>query len=77
MLAPEQLERINFLANKAKTDGLSQQEMDEQQALRQQYLKAFRQSFKSQMMGMKVVDPEGNDVTPEKLKEEQNRHRSE
>ncbi|MFN4215311.1 MULTISPECIES: DUF896 domain-containing protein [Exiguobacterium] len=77
MLAPEQLERINFLANKAKTDGLSQQEMDEQQALRQQYLKAFRQSFKSQMMGMKVVDPDGNDVTPQKLKEEQDRQRSE
>ncbi|MCC5892727.1 DUF896 domain-containing protein [Exiguobacterium sp.] len=77
MLVPEQLERINFLANKAKTDGLSQQEMDEQQALRQQYLKAFRQSFKSQMMGMKVVDPDGNDVTPQKLKEEQDRQRSE
>lgn len=77
MLVPEQMERINFLANKAKTDGLSQQEMEEQQELRQQYLQAFRQSFKSQMMGMKVVDPDGNDVTPEKLKEEQNRHRSE
>ena len=77
MLAPEQLERIKFLANKAKTDGLSPQEMDEQQALRQQYLQAFRQSFKSQMMGMKVVDPEGNDVTPEKLKDEQERYRSE
>lgn len=77
MLAPGQLERINFLANKAKTEGLSQEEMNEQQALRQEYLKAFRQSFKSQMMGMKVVDPEGNDVTPEKLKEEQQRQRGE
>ncbi|WP_214761521.1 DUF896 domain-containing protein [Exiguobacterium sp. s129] len=77
MLAPGQLERINFLANKAKIEGLSQDEMNEQQDLRQEYLKAFRQSFKSQMMGMKVVDPEGNDVTPEKLKEDQKRYRGE
>jgi len=77
MLAPEQLDRINFLANKAKTEGLSQEEMNEQQELRQLYLKTFRQSFKSQMMGMKIVDPDGNDVTPEKLKNEQKRNRAE
>ena len=77
MLAPGQLERINFLDNKAKTEGLSEEEMNEQQDLRQEYLKAFRQSFKSQMMGMKVVDPDGNDVTPEKLKEDQKRYRGE
>lgn len=77
MLTPEQLDRINFLSRKSKTEGLTNEEINEQQVLRQAYIQAFRQSFKSQMMGLKVVDPEGNDVTPEKLKQEQQKLRSE
>ena len=34
------------------------------------YLKAFRSGFKQQLMGVKVVDEEGNDITPQKLKDE-------
>ena len=44
--------------------------MKEQEKLRQKYLKAFRSGFKQQLMGIKVVDVNGNDVTPQKIKAE-------
>lgn len=68
MLSNEKLERINELARKAKSEGLEKNEKEEQQELRQQYLQAFRKSFKNQLHSVKVVDPEGKDVTPDKLK---------
>ncbi|MGC3549485.1 DUF896 domain-containing protein, partial [Enterococcus faecium] len=34
-----------------------------------EYLEAFRSGMRHHFEGMKVVDPEGNDETPEKLKE--------
>ncbi len=62
--------RINELAKKKKEGTLTQEEVDEQVALRQQYLEQFRAGFKSQLKTIKVVDSEGNDVTPQKLKDE-------
>jgi Uncharacterized protein conserved in bacteria len=60
--------RINELANKKKTMGLTVKESEEQQRLRQIYLKEFRQGFEQQLKSVKVVDENGNDVTPSKLK---------
>ncbi|WP_163536876.1 DUF896 domain-containing protein [Gracilibacillus sp. YIM 98692] len=68
MLSKEKIARINELANKSKKEGLSKEEQKEQQELREAYLKNVRKSFKNHMKGMTVVDPNGNDVTPEKLK---------
>ncbi|MBS5115857.1 MAG: DUF896 domain-containing protein [Erysipelotrichaceae bacterium] len=64
------IERINFLANKKKTVGLTEEETIEQQQLRQEYLKIFREGFKRHLTSIKVVDQNGNDVTPQKLKDE-------
>lgn len=64
------IDRINELAKKKKDGTISPDELKEQQKLRQEYLKAFRGNFKQQLMGIKVVDSKGNDVTPKKLKEE-------
>lgn len=64
------IKRINELANKKKTIGLSQEEQNEQQELRSIYINEFRKGFKNQLQSIKVVDEEGNDVTPEKLKNE-------
>ncbi|WP_345238907.1 DUF896 domain-containing protein [Pontibacillus salipaludis] len=75
MISQDKLNRINELSHKSKQQGLTMTEQKEQKKLRQEYLKNFRNSFKSQLKGMKVVDPEGNDVTPEKLKEEQERNK--
>lgn len=75
MLSQEQLDRINELANKSKVEPLSDAETAEQKELRTAYLEAFRGSFKNQMMGIKIVDEEGTDVTPEKLKQAQEEER--
>ncbi len=69
----EMIKRINELANKAKTVGLTDLEKEEQQRLRQEYLAVFRGNMKETLMNVKVVDEDGNDVTPEKLKREQNK----
>ncbi|WP_206168715.1 DUF896 domain-containing protein [Staphylococcus lutrae] len=70
-MSKEKLKRINELAKKKKTEGLTETEAKEQSKLRSEYLEVFRNSFKSQIEHTKVIDPEGNDVTPEKLKEVQ------
>ena len=69
MLDPKKIERINELARKKKTVGLTQAEQDEQLLLRQEYLEAFRGGMRNHIEGLKVVDEERNDVTPEKLKQ--------
>ncbi|MGP4059923.1 DUF896 domain-containing protein [Halobacillus sp. H74] len=71
MLSKEKINRINELANKSKQQELSKEEKNEQQKLRQEYLKNARQSFKNQLKGVTVIDPEGTDVTPKKLKQMQ------
>lgn len=69
----ELVDKINHLAKKAKTVGLSAEEQTEQKRLRELYLKKFRANFISTMKTVKVVDPEGNDVTPQKLKDLKNK----
>jgi uncharacterized protein YnzC (UPF0291/DUF896 family) len=71
MLSKDKIERINYLARKAKETGLTEKEKKEQKELREAYLKNVRSSFKNQFKTMKVVDPKGNDVTPQKVKDMQ------
>ena len=75
MLAKDKLMRINELANKAKTEGLSEQEVTEQKRLRKEFLNNVRGSFKNQIKTMKVIDPLGNDVTPQKVRDMQERNK--
>lgn len=67
MLSQDKIARINELSQRAKTTGLTESESIEQHELREEYLQSFRSSFKDQLHSVKVVDPEGADVTPEKL----------
>lgn len=71
----DMIKRINELANKSKTIGLTEEEKVEQQDLRKQYLAKFRGNMENTLLNLKVVDPEGVDVTPEKLKMEQERYK--
>lgn len=62
------LQRINELARKAKTTGLTDEEKQEQQVLRQEYIAAFRASAKAQLDSIVLVDEQGNrrKITPKK-----------
>lgn len=54
------IKRINELAKKAKTVELTDKEKEEQLALRQEYIKAFRNNLKSTLDSIVVVDRFGN-----------------
>ena len=56
MLNKEKMERINFLSRKSKKEGLTDEEIDEQKSLREEYLKSFRRSFRQRLDNIKVVD---------------------
>lgn len=69
MITKRKLARINALAKKSKTTGLTETEKEDQAQLRKEYLQNIRQSFTNQFSTMTVVDKEGKDVTPQKVKD--------
>ena len=55
----EQIERINELARKKKTVGLTEEELAEQAALRAQYLKEFRANMEATLQAVRVEQEDG------------------
>lgn len=53
-MKPELINRINVLAHKFKTEGLTEDEKIEQQQLRKEYLDAFRKNFKKQLDNIEI-----------------------
>ena len=51
--------RLNELARKSKTIGLTEAEKQEQQALRAEYIADFRKNLKSQLDNTVVINPDG------------------
>ncbi len=62
------LTRINELAKKEREVGLTNSEWVEQIALREDYLREIRGQVRNSLSGVTIVDPLGNDVTPEKIR---------
>lgn len=60
------IDRINFLARKAKSEGLTDAEKAEQQKLRAEYIAAYRKSLRAQLDNMVLVDEDGNERTLKK-----------
>ena len=56
----KKIDRINFLAKKQKTEGLTEEETAEQKDLRREYINAFKQSLISQLDSIYIVDEKGN-----------------
>lgn len=75
MLEKIDIQRLNELAKKKKLNDISELELEELQGLRQEYLQNFRNSFKKQIENTTVIDPEGNDVTPQKVKDTKNNNK--
>jgi len=67
------LDRINELAKKQREEGLTNAEMVEQTVLQQDYLREIRGQVQNTVTGITVIDPLGEDVTPEKLRQEKGR----
>ncbi|MFK4466105.1 DUF896 domain-containing protein [Bacillus sp. RC252] len=63
--------RINELSKKERTSGLTVDEKQEQQMLRQNYTKTFRGSLDSILLNTKIVDSNGFNVTPVALQDAQ------
>lgn len=59
-MTSEKLNRINELARKAKTEGLTAEEKVEQEKLRKEFIAAYRASLRSQLDNMYIVDSQGN-----------------
>lgn len=56
----EKIDRINELAKKSKAEGLTEEEKQEQQVLRQEFLMNVRMNLKSQLDNIDVVEKDGS-----------------
>ena len=56
----EKIERINFLAKKAKAEGLTEVETAEQAELRREYIEAYKASLRANLDNTYVMDSDGN-----------------
>jgi len=56
MITQEKIDRINELAKKKKTVGLTAEETEEQAQLRKEYIENFRKNFISQLENIEIVD---------------------
>ena len=61
---PEMIARINELAKKSRSTGLSPEEVREQKELRETYLREFRAGMEAQLQSLVIRRPDG---TEEKL----------
>ena len=53
------IDRINALAKKAKTEGLTEAETAERKALREEYIAVYRKNLRTQLDNMFIVEPNG------------------
>ncbi len=55
----EKIDRINELARKRKTEGLTPEEAAEQDALRKEYIAGFRNNLQELLDNVVIQDPDG------------------
>ncbi len=64
----KKIDRINELARLAKTRELTVEETVERQALRAEYIAAFRNNLAAQLENTVIVDKDGNRIKPTRNK---------
>ena len=67
----KKIERINMLAKKAKTEGLTPEEAAEQRLLREEYLAGFRKNVIQTLEHTYIMDERGNKRKLRKKENEQ------
>ncbi len=68
-MTEERIARLNELARKSKTIGLTEAEKQEQATLRLEYLAAIRQSLEAQLDNVYIVEPDGTQTKLKKKKQ--------
>ena len=58
-MTKDKINRINQLAHKKKTIGLTDEEIIEQNNLRKEYIESFKLSLVSQLENTYIVEPDG------------------
>ena len=58
----QKIKRINELARKSKSEGLTEEERKEQKILRQEYIDAVRRNLKSQLDNIDMQEKDGTIV---------------
>ena len=56
----EKIERINQLARKRKTEGLTEAEQADQDALRKEYIAGFRSNLQELLDSVVIQNPDGS-----------------
>ena len=59
-MTKEKIDRINELARKKKSVGLTEAELEEQALLRREYIESYKQSLVSQLENTYIVEPDGS-----------------
>ncbi len=59
MIDQRKLDRINELARRSKAEGLTEEEKQEQQALRREYIEAVRANLRGQLNNIDIINKEG------------------
>ena len=54
------IDRINTLAHKAKSVGLTEEEKEEQASLRREYIATIRMNLRAQLDNIDVKEPDGS-----------------
>ncbi len=62
------IDRINALAKKSKTEGLTEEEKAEQKALREEYLAGFRANLRGILDNTYIQNPDGTKTKVESKK---------
>ena len=62
------IDRINALAKKSKTEGLTEEERMEQKALREEYLAGFRANLRGILDNTYIQNPDGTKTKVESKK---------
>lgn len=68
MVTKEQIDRINVLAKKKKTEGLTEAEQAEQKVLYRAYIDAFKANLRAQLENIEIIDDDTQEV--KKIEEE-------
>ena len=59
-MTEDKIKRINELARKQKSEGLTDEEKEEQAVLRREYIESYKRSLVAQLENTYVVDDKGN-----------------